>query len=145
MAVAYWDTSCVLKLYCFEEDSAKSLQLVEESSEPLLSSALLVSELAFAFPQKELRGEIKRGSAAILYETFLDDVAKGRFTLIPLGEDVQIEARAIADLAYGHKPPISLRTLDGLHLASARLAGCREIHTTDARIRAAAAILGFAA
>ena len=41
-------------------------------------------------------------------------------------------------------PPILLRTLDALHLASARVAGETEIVATDKRLREAAKLLGFA-
>jgi len=141
---AYWDTSCVLKLYCLEADSAEYVRRIEIAAEPLVSSVLLSSELAFAFHQKELRGEISVGSADLLCKKFAGDVLAGRFTLIPFGGDVQREARRIAGLCYRGPTPIPLRTLDGLHLASARLAGCKAIFTTDSRMRSAAALVGLA-
>lgn len=139
----YWDTSCVLKLYCPEADSPKYLARVALESEPLVSSVLLISELLFAFLQKELRGEIGQGTAGALYDALLEDVEQGRFTLIPLGDDVRKESRRVAEFCYRANPPIPLRTLDGLHLASARLAHCKEILSTDVRLQAAAALPGI--
>jgi predicted nucleic acid-binding protein len=139
---AYWDTSCVLKLYCEEKDSAGYLRRIAGSPDPVCSSVLLAAELAFAFHQKEHRGEIREGASTILYEKFLGDVDSGRFLLIPMGDDVRKEARRIAGVCYGVDPPILLRTLDGLHLASATLAGCREILTTDDRMQKATRLLG---
>lgn len=44
---------------------------------------------------------------------------------------------------YQQTPPIPLRTLDALHLATARVAGETEIVATDKRMRDAAKLLGF--
>ena len=44
---------------------------------------------------------------------------------------------------YRRRPALPLRTLDALHLASARVAGEVEIVATDAKLREAASILGF--
>ena len=143
VAATYWDTSCVLKLYCREKDSAEYLQRVRVSTQPLCSSVLLASELIFALWQKETRKEIKSSAAKVLYGKFLDDLAAGRFWLLPLGDDVREEARRIAAICYGATPPVPLRTLDGLHLASASVAGCREILSTDARVKSAVSILGL--
>ena len=140
----YWDTSCVLKLYCREKDSAGYLQRVNASIHPLCSSVLLASELIFAFWQKETREEIKGGGAQSLYEKFLEDLAAGRFWLLPMGEDVRDEARRIAGICYRARPLVPLRTVDGLHLASATLAGCHEILSADARMKSAAGLLGLA-
>ena len=140
---AYWDTACVLKLYCQESDSGLYLAKVSSSKQPVTSSILAASELIYAFHQKEARRELAQGAANILFDKFLTDVRLGRFQLLPFGEDVQAEARRIASLCYSASPPILLRTLDGLHLASARLAGCQEILTTDARMRSAATLLGI--
>ena len=140
----YWDTSCVLKLYCSEMDSRKYLRRVERAAAPLVSSILAASELVYAFHQKEARREIGTGSAEALYEKFLSDLKIGRFLLLPLGEDVRGEARQIARICYDSQPAVPLRTLDGLHLATACLAGCREILTTDLRMQNAAPLLGIA-
>lgn len=44
---------------------------------------------------------------------------------------------------YRQTPPIPLRTLDALHLASARVVGETELVATDKRVRDAAKLLGF--
>lgn len=139
----YWDTSCVLKLYCRESDSRACLVRAGAMKEPIVSSVLTVSEMTFAFHQKEMRGEIEPGSALVLFEKFDADVQRGRFTLLPYGKDVEALARRIAAMCYASAPVVPLRTLDGLHLASAQLSACREILTTDSRMRSAALVLGL--
>ncbi|MBU0677360.1 MAG: PIN domain-containing protein [Verrucomicrobia bacterium] len=49
----------------------------------------------------------------------------------------------LAEVCCRASPMISLRTLDGLHLATARLLKCKAIATTDHRIRTAAEAIGL--
>ena len=140
----YWDTSCALKLYTWEPDSAEYLRFAGESSEPLASSEVLAVELYFSFCQKEARGDLKRGAAERLRREFEGDVTAGRWLLLPAGRDVVERAISLADACYHHRPPVMLRTLDGIHLATADLAGADQIITTGSRLRAAAQRMGLA-
>ena len=63
--------------------------------------------------------------------------------LVELGADVEREYGQVLNLCYQQTPPLVLRTLDALHLASARVAGETELVATDKRMRAAAKLLGF--
>ena len=137
----YWDTSCVLKLYTAEPDSAVYLAAAGASTDPLLSSGIVRAELYYALRQKELRGDIRTGSADRLIQQFENDCNKDRWVLTPVGQDVLAQANEIARACYGHQPPVHLRTLDGVHLATAVLTQARKIATTDLRMRAAAAVL----
>jgi predicted nucleic acid-binding protein len=141
--MTYWDTSCVLKLYVSEVDSKRWQELAMAEQEPLLCSSLLLAELAFALAAKDARGDLVAGGASALRALFHDDVEKGRFRLIPCGSDVLEEAARIAELCYAASPRIPLRTLDGLHLATACLLHCRDLVTTDRRMRDAARLLGI--
>jgi predicted nucleic acid-binding protein len=49
----------------------------------------------------------------------------------------------VLTLCYQQNPGIPLRTLDALHLASARVAAETELVTTDKRLRDAAKALSF--
>jgi predicted nucleic acid-binding protein len=139
----YWDTSCVIKLYCKEEDSDRYLDEVAGATEPLKSSALLEAELYFALQQKWLRKETEGAAPEDLFEKFLSDVRYGRIQLFPLGTDVIEESRNVARICFDAQPAVSLRTLDGLHLATARLLNCGRIFTTDERMKSAAKLIGF--
>ena len=101
------------------------------------------TEMAFALEQKEVRGDISVGAAKALLSQFDHDINKGRFQLIPIGTDVLNMACDIAGDCYHTKPPIYIRTLDGIHLATARLLKCRYIATADVRMKTAADFLGF--
>ncbi|MDA0577079.1 MAG: type II toxin-antitoxin system VapC family toxin [Verrucomicrobia bacterium] len=137
----YWDTSCVLKLYTAESDSSIWQDLAINAGEPLTASALIEAELAFAFFQKEARGDLVAGGAGKLIKAFRRDVTTGRVHLCPVGADVITRAADIAAACHRTRPITALRTLDGLHLATAALLHCTAIATTDHRLQTAAAIL----
>ncbi|OGV73380.1 MAG: hypothetical protein A3K19_24500 [Lentisphaerae bacterium RIFOXYB12_FULL_65_16] len=139
----YWDTSCVLKLYTPEADSEAFLQRADDTELPLLSSDVLRAEVYFALCQKEIRGEIKVGSAEPLFGKFEADVTGGRFLLLPVGRDVLATARDVARQCYRRRPVVALRALDGIHLASAVLGRADGIVTVDARMREASDVLGL--
>jgi len=139
----YWDTSCVLKLYTPEDDSGVYLDMADGSGEPLFSSEVLNTELFYALCQKESRGYIKSGWAERLHQKFRSDVENGRLVLLAVGHDVLAQAVEVARSCYAQKPPIMLRTLDGIHLGTALAAKCTEIVTTDRRMRQGAELLGL--
>lgn len=139
----YWDTSCLLKLYCPEPDSDRYLDFLTADSASPVSSVLTRSEFIFALQQKVMRKELGAAEATRLQNRFLADLDRGHLALMPFGSDIQSEAARIARICYRRKPPIPLRTLDGLHLATAVLAKCRILATTDGRMGKAARILKF--
>lgn len=140
---AYWDTSCLLKLYCHEQDSEDLLAHVADSRGALLTSALTETEIYFAFQQKALRGETGGRSADSLYEDFTADVEASRIQLLPIGGDIFKAAREIASHCYGQQPPLFVRSLDGLHLGTAQVTGCRQVLSGDKRMNEAAQALGM--
>ncbi|MBI4326103.1 MAG: PIN domain-containing protein [Chloroflexi bacterium] len=73
----------------------------------------------------------------------MQDVSAGELRLVELGADVEREYGQVLGACYPQTPPIPLRTLDALHLASARVAGETELVATDKRMREAAKLLGF--
>jgi predicted nucleic acid-binding protein len=139
----YWDTSCVLKLYVREPDSERYIPLATCSSAPLLSSVLLQTELYYGLRRKETAGDLKIGSARILFDAFIEDWHRGRFVLIPIGDHIQDLARKALETCLKQPTPIFLRTLDGLHLASALAAHQTHLVSADLRMQAAAHVLGL--
>ena len=137
----YWDTSCVLKLYTAESDSGIWQDLAITTGDPLTASALIEAELAFAFFRKECQGDLVADGAGKLIKAFRRDVSAGRFHLFPVGADVIARATDLAVTCHRARPAAPLRTLDGLHLATAALLKCTAIATTDHRLQSAAAIL----
>lgn len=139
----YWDTSCLLKLYCHETDSATFRKKIATSKEPPVTSTLARTELYFAFQQKASRGETGNRRAETLFDYLEEDIKKGRIRLFPIGSDVLKRAEQIASECYGAAEPVFLRTLDGIHLATAQLTRSSAIISTDDRMNAGAALLGM--
>ncbi|HKK18569.1 MAG TPA: type II toxin-antitoxin system VapC family toxin [Opitutales bacterium] len=139
----YWDSSCLLKLYCQETDSAAFREKIAASSEPPVSSVLAKTELSHAFQHKAARGETGNRPAAEFLRFLEKDIRLGRLQFFPVGSDVLKAAEMIAAKCYGTTEPIFLRTLDGIHLATAQLTKSARIISTDARMNAAAQILGM--
>jgi predicted nucleic acid-binding protein len=139
--VIYWDTSCVLKLYTNETDSMQWQRHAVSASGELAASALLEAEMAYALEQKEVRGDVLPGGARALLRLFRRDLQMGRFVLYPIGTDVVRLAADMADRCYHAATPVRLRTLDGLHLATAVLLKCRWLATTDRHMCEAAPLL----
>ena len=134
----YWDTSCLLKLYCLEEDSSDFITLLANADTPPVTSKLSVTELYFAFQQKKSRGETQGHSPNALFSYFENDLEAKRICLLPLGDDVFKKACQLADICYAdQQAPVFLRSLDGIHLASAILASCKHIHSSDDRMNQA--------
>ncbi len=139
----YWDSSCLVKLYCQERDSDVYLNFLNKQEGLIVTSSLAFSELAFAFQQKEIRGELKKGGAKILISHLHDDLKEGILTLLPLGSDVIEESIRIGALCYQQTDPFFLRTLDSLHLATAVVFKQKAIMTADTRMKEGAKRIGL--
>ena len=139
----YWDTSCLLKLYCQESDSETFRNKIAAALEPPVASTLTRTELSYAFQQKAVRGETGGHHAETLFDFLQKDIRMGRIRLFPIGSDVLERAERIASQCYDAPEPIFLRTLDGIHLATAQMTKSRRIISTDDRMNKAAQLLGM--
>jgi len=124
MPVTYLDSSAIVKLAVAEPESP-ALRRHLRRRRPLVSSALARTEV--------LRALLPAGPAAI---------AAGQAVLTRL-ELLRVNGRVLLDAA--ELEPIQLRTLDAIHLATARRFGTElgALITYDERMQAAAIQLGF--
>ena len=143
MKAAYWDTSCVLALNVPEEISSQAANLASIEKGPLHSSSILEFEMTFAVHAKEARGEIPSGGSAKVLSQFQTDLQRGRYLLVPLGIDIKACTRDIAARTLQAEPPVFLRTLDGIHIATALELGSSELITADRKMADAATLLGI--
>ena len=134
----YWDTSCVLPLYIPEPGSAELTELAGSQTEPLTSSQVLAFEFLFAVHARVARKEIPGSFASKVQRKFLSDLDAGHFLLIPLGEDMLGQVAQMTTGLAKRSPVLELRTLDGIHLATAQKLGSEEVVTNDKRMRKAA-------
>jgi predicted nucleic acid-binding protein len=141
--VWYWDTSALLKLYLPEHDSAYFLGLIETAAQPVFSSAIAATEVACALLRKEHSAGLKPGGAGVLLRRFRADCHAGRLVLVPYGADVAAETERLAKTAFAQCPPVVIRSLDVIHLASASIMKATAVVATDNQLRDLAQVLGI--
>ena len=141
--MAYWDTSALLKLYIDEPDSSEFWELLRLPRNGVWTSTIARTEMFCALQRKQRLGELQAGGAAAVYQRFFKDVEKGRIALIGLTEDVHREAERVGAVLSDKKPPLRVRSLDLIHLASALAAKSRELVATDVRLRDVATVAGL--
>lgn len=142
--MSYWDTSTLVKLYAQEADSPAFEAHAASQINPLITSRIALYEARATFRRKEAEGILTTGTTQTTYDELLQDIAANDVRLIELDAAVELEYGQVLNLCYQQTPPLPLRTLDALHLASARVSGETEIVATDKRLRDAARLLGFA-
>ena len=140
--MAYWDTSCLLKLYAAEPDSvALQSHLLAETT--TVTSMITRFELWGALRRKESLGDLRRSAARTALAAYDADVASRLIQIAPLDTMVLAKFELTIEQCYSRSIPIALRTLDAIHVATALISGETEVVATDSRLREAARFLGL--
>lgn len=140
--MACWDTSCLVKLYAPEADSAVFKSHVVNGA-TVVTCEIARMELWATLCRKESEGDLGAGGARKALEAYDADVAAGQIAVEAMDAAVAAEYETIIEIFHGQTPALPLRTLDAIHLASARMSGESEVIATDKRLRDAALVLGF--
>jgi predicted nucleic acid-binding protein len=138
----YWDTSALVKLYVGEPDSAV-FAAHQAATGQITSSAIARWEVYRVFNRKEVDGLISPGAASTVFTRFLADVSAGNIVLLPMDNSVEARFQQLLLRLHRLSPPLTARTLDAIHLASADLHGAGEVVATDANLRKCAASIGL--
>ena len=138
----YWDTSALAKLYVGEPDSAQFTAYVVATG-PIATSELARWELFRVLARKEAEGLIPSGAAQKIFVSFLMDVTDGKVGLLPMNALLERRFQQVVQQLHGLTPPLVVRTLDGIHIATAHLHGADALVTTDANMRKCAAAIGL--
>ena len=141
--MSYWNTSTLAKLYTQESDSYDFEARAASQTTPIISSRVAIYEARATFWRKEAERILAVGTAEITYNELLHDIGANDVRLVELDAAVELEYGRVLSHCFQQMPLLSLRTLDAIHLASARVAGETEIVATDNRLRKAAKLLGF--
>lgn len=141
MTRTYWDTSALIKLYVPEPDSAFFVDLIAKDAQPVCTSVITAIEIRCALNRKEQAGDIRRVDAVRAMKKFIADCGDGRITKLPCNDETTSLAQDIVDFASAARKPVMLRSLDAIHLASAKAIRAAGVATTDVRMRDIAAIL----
>ena len=135
----YVDTSCLLKLFFFEPESARVAAIVE-GEQRVVVSELAILEGVVQIHARRVAGLIGAADAKRLESALDRVVAAEPFSLVPVAPDALQTARAQVRRTRKRVP---CRTLDRLHLGIMEVEGIRRLLTNDDRQAEAARALGM--
>ncbi len=141
--MAFWDTSALLKLYVRERDSDRFHDLVQTLPEKTAISQFTLAEMHRALWAKVFARAVPVNFAQKAYREFRGDADRAVLDVVPFERAVEEEFDRIIPICYQASPPVPIRTLDGLILASALVARTVRLVSTDSRMRAAGTLLGL--
>ncbi|HXP62740.1 MAG TPA: type II toxin-antitoxin system VapC family toxin [Dongiaceae bacterium] len=141
--MSYWDTSALAKLYVAESDSAIFERKSASERERSVTARVTLPEMRRVAFRKEADGLLRPRFAETILQKLAAHVQSGGVRVVESDLPVLAEFDRIIAACYRRNPALRVRTLDALHLASARVAGQSEIVATDRRLREAALFLGF--
>lgn len=118
MPLTYVDSSALVKRYVPEPGSAWLTALCE--TEPVAVSLVAVPEIASALARRAREGDLTPEQRDMLFRLFVNDAQS--FVVVDLSQAIAQDAAALLMSAPG---PMHLRSLDALHLATARWAFAR--------------------
>ncbi len=139
----FFDTGVALKLVVAEPLSSKVLSFLTKRRAPIPVSRLIELEMETALNAMALRKQINTAQLVAAKSLLSEMVKQGKFVAVPLSLD------EIANESLLLSPLITLktgcRTLDLMHIATARLLDCREFVSSDQRQLKAAKLAGLKA
>ena len=137
----YWDSSALVKLYVPEEDTEFFLRLSSAAGSTIHTSLIASVELVCAVLRAEVDGRIGSSAARQLIRQFDRDRESGRVVLREVGEAVREETVRLGETVFHRKPPIMIRSLDLIHVATASVCGATHLVAVDKRLRDVASLL----
>lgn len=140
--MSYWDTSCLVKLYTPEDDSAIFIEYLRAN--PLcVTAGLSLLEFWATIRRKEAEAGLAPGKAKTVQDSLESDVLAGSVTVIQFDPEIRRAYFEVVEQCPSQKPALFIRTNDALHLATAKSTVETEIVATDKRLRDAALLSGF--
>jgi predicted nucleic acid-binding protein len=134
----YLDSCILVKLLVTEPDSEFFIRSLVGRS--LITSELARTEVFSALLARERAGKISAPDRRRAWHEFEERVKAKEIKIEPMSSIVL--RKATHSLEQCH-PKVPLRTLDAIHLATADLCQDFPLATTEARLRDAAALMGF--
>lgn len=138
---AYADTGFVVTLYKIESTSASAAALMAKQTQSVRMSQLGELEFTNALQLAVFRKEITPREATLKKRLFLEDVANGIFTIVPVPAAALFAKTSL--LADHHSARLGTRSLDLMHVAAALLMDAEFFFSFDDRQRKAAKAEGL--
>jgi predicted nucleic acid-binding protein len=135
----YLDSALVAKFYS-NEPGRDVIRDLARAAGRVVSSAIAKAEIVAAFHRKLREGSIENTTFKALQGQFAHDVSAGLWTLVPV-TDVLLEN--VQTLFAGLNATVYLRSLDALHLVTAKAEKFDRLYSNDRRLLDACAKIGF--
>jgi predicted nucleic acid-binding protein len=135
----YFDSNYILKCYV-NEPGAEHVRELASQGVATSCSQFGRLEVLSALHQKVREASLTRAQLKAIWTRLEDDEVVGVWTWIAVDRALE-HAVELAFLRLG--PEVYLRTGDAIHLATASLHGCLEIHSQDRHLLLAAAAFGL--
>jgi predicted nucleic acid-binding protein len=139
VAPVYFDSALVAKFY-LNEPGRDDVRRIAKQSGVVVSSGIAVAEVSAAFHRKLREDAVDRRVFKALQGQFEHDVEAGLWKLIPPTEAILQRVRAL--FATLNKS-VFLRSLDALHLVTARIEGFDRVYSNDKHLLKACASVGL--
>jgi predicted nucleic acid-binding protein len=139
IAPVYLDSALVAKFY-LNEPGRDAVRDLARKSGIVVTSGIAVAEVSAAFHRKFREGAVDLDVFSALHGQFQYDLENGLWRLIPPTEALLEEVRA---LFARLERSVFLRSIDALHLVTAKAERFERIHSNDRRLLAACASVGL--
>jgi predicted nucleic acid-binding protein len=124
----YADTSFLVSLYVFDDNSPQASAIFAKLSLPILLTPLLEAEIVNAFNLRIFRKESREKQIQTSLQLFGKDVRSGVFELKSFSNEI---FRQASQMSSRRTAKFGTRTLDLLHVASALLLQTESFCTFD--------------
>lgn len=136
---AYFDSALVAKFY-LNEPGRDAVRHLAARAGVVVTSGIAVAEVSAAFHRKFREGAVTPGAFRALQGQFEHDIEAGLWTCIGPTEALLAEAR---DLFAGLARSVYLRSLDALHLVTAKSERFQRVYTNDQHLLRACGHVGL--
>lgn len=136
---AYFDSALVAKFYV-NEPGRDAVRALARSAGLVVTSGIAIAEVSAAFHRKFREGAVDRNTFRGLQGQFAHDVEDGLWKLVGPTEALLQQVQA---LFVGLDKSVFLRSVDALHLVTARAEQFDRIYSNDRHVLAACPRLGL--
>ena len=136
---AYFDSALVAKFY-LNERGRDEVRRVATAAGVVVSSGIAVAEVSSSFHRKLREGALDRTTHKALQGQFEHDVVRGLWKLVGPTDALLLEVQA---LFAGLDKSVFLRSLDALHLVTAKAERFDRIYSNDQQLLRACRSLGI--
>jgi len=135
----YFDSALVAKFY-LNEPGREVLRELGRQAGRVVSSGIAVAEISAAFHRKLREGALEQAVFKALCGQFAHDLKGGLWTLIPVTDVLLEDVRALFTRLG---PAVYLRSVDALHLVTAKAEHLDRVYSNDRHLLKACSATGL--